>query len=147
VARRHDALIPLSHDHHHALHELRLLRDAASGDDATRRETADSFVRFFIEHSVTHFREEEEELLPLVIEDERLPRSVLARVLLEHVEIHALVKRLDADADAQTMRELAALLRAHIRFEEDELFPAIERLVADRLPELALMPRMRSTGR
>jgi hemerythrin-like domain-containing protein len=147
VSRRHDALIPLSHDHHHALHELRLLREASSGDEGARREAADRFIGFFREHSVTHFREEEEELLPLVVDDERLSRGVLTRVLLEHVEIHALVKRLDDEADEQTMRRLAELLRTHIRFEEDELFPAIERLVGERLPQLELTPRLRATGR
>jgi hypothetical protein len=33
MTRRHDSLVPLSHDHHHALAQARRLERAASMDD------------------------------------------------------------------------------------------------------------------
>ena len=77
--RRHNALIPLTHDHHHALHNLRLLRLAAEGDDEQRTTAARAFADFFAAHSVEHFREEEEELFPAV---QRVAAAQLAGLTL-----------------------------------------------------------------
>lgn len=146
--RRHDALIPLTHDHHHALHNLRLLRRAAAGEAEERSSAARTFLEFFAAHSVDHFREEEESLFPLVIGEPDAPTDGIARVLNEHVVLHALVRDLRAEVEesncsSTTMVELADLLKSHIRFEEDELFPAIERVAAAKLKRLRLAPRKR----
>jgi len=143
VARRHESLIPLTHDHHHALHNARLLREAADGAEDERRAATDEFLAFFREYAVQHFREEEEELFPLVIDAPDAPSDAIARVLVEHVRLHALVRSLaDDTSDPVAMRTLAELLRAHVRFEEDELFPAIERVTSG-LERLRLAPRAR----
>jgi hemerythrin-like domain-containing protein len=149
VVRRHDALIPLTHDHHHALHNLRLLRRASDEDDAGRLDAARTFAAFFREHSVLHFREEEEEIFPLVISHPEAPTDGVVRVLVEHVRLHAMVKALEAQVargsvEAVLMQELADLLRGHIRFEEDDLFPAIERLVGEELGAVSLAERDRT---
>jgi len=142
MARRHDALIPLTHDHHHALHEARALKQAAEQDEPQRVEASRAFIAFFRAESVKHFREEEEELFPVVALEAEAPMDGIVRVLTEHVRLHALVRALDADpAKAETMRELARLLRAHVRFEEDELFPAIERVASATLATVQLAPR------
>lgn len=149
MTRRHDSLIPLTHDHHHALHNLRLLRTAADASGAERADAARAFVAFFEAHSIVHFREEEEAIFPLVIRHPQAPREGIERILVEHVQLHALVGDLrrqvaDADVSPDTMRELADLLRAHIRFEEDELFPAIERVAGDDLGGVVLAQRDRT---
>jgi quercetin dioxygenase-like cupin family protein len=131
--KRHRALVPLSHDHHHALVAARRLRRPGEADAAVE---ADAFSRFFADESVRHFREEEEQLFPLVAESEEA-RPLIVRALLEHQRLHALAGRL-ASGETATRRELAELLEAHVRFEERELFPLIERLVEDRLPALEL---------
>jgi hemerythrin-like domain-containing protein len=151
MTRRHDALIPLTHDHHHALHNVRLLQKAADAEGAERVEAALAFVDFFRDHSVQHFREEEEELFPMVVGLPDAPLDGVARILLEHVQIHASVKDLqrqaaDGDVDPQTMRSLGDLLKAHIRFEENELFPVIEAMVPDELRGLTLAEREREPG-
>lgn len=135
--RRHDALIPLTHDHHHALARARRLRRAADGEDtAEQLDAAREFLRFFSEHTLLHFREEEEELFPLVVDEEGAPTDLLTRILLEHVRLHRLVHRLEAEVEGahptpETLREIGDTLKAHIRTEENELFPAIEGIVAD----------------
>jgi quercetin dioxygenase-like cupin family protein/hemerythrin len=142
--RRHHALVPLSHDHHHALVEARRLRRAADG--AEPRGAASAFLRFFSTETVQHFREEEELLFPLAVGFDEA-RAPLVRALLEHQRLHALVGELDAcladdEPVADVMRELGELLDAHIRHEERVLFPLIERLVADaELVALPIAPR------
>ena len=135
--KRHPALVPLSRDHHHGLVQAKRLRAGADGDDP--RSAARTFLLFFAQETVGHFREEEELLFPLVADSEGA-RDPLARTLLEHQRIHALVRRLGEQVetgtpDAELMVELGELLEAHIRYEERQLFPLVERLVPDlRLP-------------
>jgi hypothetical protein len=131
--KRHAALVPLSHDHHHALVAARRLRRGADGDDP--RDAATTFLAFFASTSVPHFREEEEALFPLVAERPEA-QELLTETLLEHVRLHALARRLRDDLEdggdpRATMRALGALLDAHVRREERELFPLVERLVGD----------------
>jgi hemerythrin-like domain-containing protein len=79
------------------------------------------------------------------------PVDGIARILLEHVQIHALVKDLGrqaaaGDVEPQTMRSVGDLLKAHIRFEENDLFPAIEAMVPDELRSLTLAAREPQPG-
>ena len=141
--KRSRALTPLSHDHHHALVAARRLRLAA---DADARVEAAAFLRFFAEESVHHFREEEERLFPLVAGYDEA-RPLLVRALLEHQRLHALAARL-AGGELASMRDLGCLLEDHVRFEERELFPLIERLLGDALSSLELDtdPPLRGRG-
>jgi mannose-6-phosphate isomerase-like protein (cupin superfamily) len=132
--KRHPALVALSHDHHHALVEARRLRRAAAADEAPSA-AAVAFRRFFAAVTVPHFREEEETLFPLVDAEEARP--LLVEALLDHQRLHALAATLDGSADVRrTMRELGERLEAHIRLEERELFPLIERLAPSQLDGL-----------
>jgi hemerythrin-like domain-containing protein len=131
--KRHPALIPLSHDHHHALVEARRLRRVADTHESAAVATA--FLRFFAEDTVPHFREEEELLFPRVVDFEEA-RELLVQALLEHQRLHALTARLQrivttGGAADGVMRELGELLEAHVRLEERQLFPLIERLLDD----------------
>ena len=137
--KRLEALIPLSHDHHHALVEARRLRRAAERDDDPSG-AATAFVRFFRTSSVPHFREEEEALFPLVIDVEEA-RALLVQALLDHQHLHALVAALEARGDVRaTMGELGERLEAHVRLEERQLFPLIERVAAAALDAAIATP-------
>lgn len=143
--KRHAALVSLSHDHHHALVQARRLRRAAEDPDADPAEAIQAFARFFAADSVPHFRREEEQLFPLVADSEEA-RPLLVRVLLDHQRLHALVARLASGDDGRPeMRLTAELLEEHVRREERELFPLIERLVADEL-ERGLPPGVTGGG-
>jgi mannose-6-phosphate isomerase-like protein (cupin superfamily) len=137
--KRHPALVPLSHDHHHALVEARRLRRTAGTPESAAVATA--FVCFFAEETTRHFREEEELLFPLVVDLDEA-RELLVQALLEHQRLRALTARLQQIVAAGgeidgVMRELGELLEAHVRLEERRLFPLIERLFED-VPELQL---------
>jgi hemerythrin-like domain-containing protein len=141
--KRHPALIPLSHDHHHALVEARRLRRAADTPESAA--VAAAFLRFFAVETVEHFREEEELLVPLVVAFDEA-RELLVQALLEHQRLHALIGRLQRLVTTggkidDVMRELGDLFEAHVRLEEQRLFPMIERLLED-VPEL--QPRLRN---
>lgn len=134
--RRRPALVPLSHDHHHALVEARRLRRAAGAPDASA--AASAFLRFFHADSVRHFREEEELLFPLVVGFDQA-REPIVRALLDHQRLHALARELDrrlaeGDEAREVMRDLGGLLHDHVRHEERVLFPLIEDLLGDALP-------------
>jgi quercetin dioxygenase-like cupin family protein len=137
--KRHRALIPLSHDHHHALVEARRLRRAAEQDDDPAQAAA-AFVHFFRTSSVPHFRDEEERLFPLVDGVDEA-RPLVVEALLDHQRLHSLVGALEAGHDVRaTMRELGERLDAHVRLEERQLFPLIEQLVADDLDDAMATP-------
>jgi quercetin dioxygenase-like cupin family protein len=130
--KRHPALIPLSHDHHHGLVQARRLRRAAEGAAPERRNAGAAFLTFFARDTRQHFREEEEQLFPLLVGAQDPATELLTRALLEHQRIHALVSELDAgDPTPMAMRRLADALEKHIRFEERELFPLIEDVAAE----------------
>jgi hemerythrin-like domain-containing protein len=136
--KRHASLIPLSRDHHQALHRaLKLKRaDEASAADALR-----DVVEFFDGHGALHFRVEEEVLFPLYVRDGGADPTdeAIVRPLTDHVWIRARIAAL-REASAPTVTELHELgerLDDHIRYEERVLFPAIqEALTAEQLAEL-----------
>jgi hemerythrin-like domain-containing protein len=138
MTRRHDALIPLTHDHHHALAQARALIAASEAEDAARVGAARAFLDFYRKDTLLHFHEEEEVLFPRLLEcvDEGPQEMIL--VLLEHVRIHGMVAHLRAaveqgTVDSDQLKELGEQLRSHIRLEENELFPLIEKSVPQRI--------------
>lgn len=143
--RRHEALIPLSHNHHHALAQARRLRDDATGDAEIRVARAREFVDFFHNDSVEHFRAEEENVFPLVVAHPEI-RPLLMQVLIEHLEIRALVNGLEDELETGGVRggtliQLSQKLEEHVRLEEKKVFPLIERLAPDALRVLAKVAR------
>ena len=142
--KRHPALVPLSHDHHHALVEARRVRRMAGTPESAA--VARAFLRFFANETVAHFRDEEELLFPHVVELTEA-RELLVQALLEHQRLRALTARLrqilttGGEVDG-VMRELGELLEEHIRLEERNLFPLIERQLAG----LEQLSRRRQVG-
>ena len=139
--KRDPALRQLSSDHHQSLvHARRLVKAAGPDEDpASSARIAHDFLNMWSAHVNTHFREEEEVLLPAFTRHGDPWDPAVVRMLVEHVQIRRLVgdlaRRLEAgDPFAEIMRMLGILLHDHIRHEEDVLFPIIERA----LPEDAL---------
>jgi hemerythrin-like domain-containing protein len=123
--KRTPALAPLSRDHHHALVIAARLRRATPETAATLR---DAFLDYWERDGNQHFREEEEILLPTYAAHANPYHPLVARVLVDHVEIRALADRLQREADPvlACVQELGVQLADHVRLEERELFPLIE---------------------
>lgn len=143
MPKRHPSLIPLTHDHHHTLAQARRLRDARSAaEPVALRRAADDFVNFYLARIRRHFDEEEELFFaPLVDRDDA--RTLIVRALVEHLRLHRDVRVLRrqlsvGEVAPELLVEIAEALEKHVRFEEQELFPVIERLVPqDDLLDLA----------
>ena len=136
MSRRHDTLIPLTHDHHHTLAQARRLQDAAKNEDKTeRRNVANDFVNFYFGRAMRHFHEEEELFFAPVV-DHPDTRDLVIHAVSDHLRSHAMVRTLkrqisDGEADPELLVRIAALLKEHVRFEEQDLFPLIERLIPE----------------
>jgi hemerythrin HHE cation binding domain-containing protein len=143
MTSRHDSLLPLTRDHHHALAQARRLKTGAiSPEHATRARAADDFLNFYLGRALHHFREEEELFFPPAADFDEA-RPLVVRAVMEHLNIHRLVGLLkdelaSTSVSANLLGEISEALRLHVRFEEDELFPLIERLVpSGRLEQIA----------
>lgn len=145
--KRHESLIPLTHDHHHALAQERRLKDAHSeGDRAKMLRTADDFVNFYLGRMRHHFHEEEELFFAPLIDDE-VVGPLVAGAVADHLRLHASVRGLrrqmsTGEVSGELLGSIAELLGAHVRFEEQELFPSIESgLSESELTDLATVGR------
>jgi hemerythrin-like domain-containing protein len=140
--KRAPELRDLSDHHHRALVQARRLRRAATGDEANMpEETAEAFLEFWQEGTTTHFREEEEVLLPVLARyrEDLLGREPVVEMLLQHARIRGLVMGLSDEVKGgsvrlETLGSIGELLESHIRLEEREVFSTIE----EALPEEAL---------
>jgi hemerythrin-like domain-containing protein len=139
--KRHPALRNLSSDHHQGLVQARRLVKsvAAEGVESAERDrerVARDFLAFWASHTAPHFREEEEDLLPAFARYGDPGAEPVVRVLVEHVRIRQLVddlsRQLESGAPSpDTMRAIGELLTAHIRHEENVLFPLIEQTLPE----------------
>lgn len=112
--KRHPALQDLSREHHTALSLANRIRQQPQADhqaDIERRR----------EELLRHFDQEEQQFLPYW---PQLPATMRQRFAAEHSELRRLLAQTPADAP-----KLAERLTAHVRFEERELFNAIQKLL------------------
>lgn len=147
MTRRSEALIPLTHDHHHTLAQARRLQDVSKMEDVTqRRNLANDFLNFYFGRAIRHFHEEEELFFAPLVDDPKAKDLVL-RAVGDHLRLHALVRTIkrqltDGEADPEILGRTADLLTEHVRFEERELFPLVEELIPEAdLDELATVGR------
>ena len=125
--KRSEALRSLSRDHHQALAVAQRLRRAADAGEAARE-----FTEFWREHGEAHFQVEEQALLPLWEQLGRVDEEGVARLALEHLRIRSMaIEVASGTATLERLHELGEQLSAHVRFEERELFVAIERDLGD----------------
>lgn len=126
--KRSAALASLSRDHHQALFVAQQLRRAT---DATASEARAAFLSYWARHGRLHFRLEEELLFPAYTGYGDPYEPVVLRALGQHAMIrhHAIALAAEMSADRGALRQLGADLTAHVRLEEREVFPVIERVM------------------
>lgn len=119
--KRRAALMQLSREHHTAL--VLTQRIAQAGDEATMGRLMQAVPSMFERELEPHFQVEETTLLPRL---EALGETVLVqRAHAEHRELRDLAARI-ATGDSTALKPFGVLLRAHVRFEERDLFPTAE---------------------
>lgn len=126
--KRHAELQDLSREHHSALQlALRTRRAVLSGDPAQVEACAAACAGAFAAELDPHFLVEERDLLPLLRQSGEL--ELVHRTEQEHAELRALAGQLQPP-DAANLLAFADGLTAHVRFEERELFEALETCLA-----------------
>lgn len=117
--KRHEALKPLSKDHHHGLLLCWKIRTARKKNVETERIKA--YTDFFFESQLKpHFRFEEEEIFSLLGEDHPLVKKAKN----EHVRLkHLFTTNTCID---KALADIETELDAHIRFEERVLFTELQ---------------------
>jgi hemerythrin-like domain-containing protein len=133
--QRAPQLVPLSHDHHHALVLARRCRlCAAPGASGTTAETWAEVREAFPSRLDPHFRIEEAHLIPAL--EAAGETAMVERLREEHAALRTLAA--EESATASTVERFGILLEAHVRFEEREVFElAQQRLSAATLDAVA----------
>ena len=124
MARRHESLIPLSHEHHDAL----LLAWRLGTGDLSKREPelrAKHVSAFFEYRLINHMRLEEELLFPAFRAVLGVEASLIDLLLSDHRELRAKAAAIKAGAHNQ-VDSFCVLLEGHIRTEERQLFVLAE---------------------
>lgn len=121
-------LIPLSHQHQHAL-ALSVQIDRSLQAGTADLEALQAQIRTMFNLEIRyHFAAEEEALFPEAAAFAEL-KPLVDQLLREHVNLRGYFARAERrELDAATLRDFAQLLSAHIRKEERELFEACQRL-------------------
>ena len=125
--KRAPSLVCLSREHHDGLViALRITRAAPDADDEAFEAVYQDFLVFWEEGLLRHFRAENECLLARLVRHVGLDDELVTRTQSDHLKVEALVAQMrdtaDASARRQALREVADVLREHIRWEEERLF-------------------------
>lgn len=125
--KRSPALQPLSREHHTA---LTLAKACARAVDSCNEEligkTCQRVIQAFTVELEPHFQIEERTLLPLLQNAEH--GQLEQRTLDDHQRLRTLLSGLQQN-DIAALDSFGELLSAHVRFEERELFPELERFL------------------
>lgn len=122
---RHPSLHPLSRQHHHALALCVLINRDLAGAAPDAEALSRRAVMEFEREIRAHFALEEQILFP-TITAELGPMPLIGRLLEEHRRLEQLAAELAASPGAAALAAFAALLRSHVRVEENELFEQIQ---------------------
>lgn len=130
--KRHPSLVPLSRDHHGSLILARLMqknapayKDLPDTVDGKRAYAIELFNKDIRPHFV-----KEEKLYHAVFHYPEL-QDMLTTIFAEHKELIRLFEGLSQHADADMLNQAGALLEKHIRTEERELFPLMEKVCTE----------------
>ncbi len=127
--QRHPSLVAFSRDHTMALAVAKHLLESAQQEPTARRAAVNEFARAWSENIAAHFDREEELLLPVLQEEPHMQR-----LRDDHAVIRALARKAESQSkrdepESEWCRFLGQTLHDHVRWEERELFPSVERTV------------------
>lgn len=126
--KRHSDLLQLSREHHDALKLARDARRAAEhGTPGVLAAFATHATQTFATKLDPHFSVEERGLLVLLAQAGQL--ELVVRTHTEHSDLRRLVRDM-ATPDVGTLLRFADLLMAHVRFEEREVFEAVQTILS-----------------
>ncbi len=139
MARRHNSLIPLSHQHQHALALAVIIRrkfGLKETESVWCQEMVLKVQKMYTGELRGHFEVEEEVLFPgMQLYLGALP--LVDELVRDHVAIRGLVRGVEAMPSREALSEFGSVLEAHVRKEERKLFREFEkRMPADEAARL-----------
>ena len=138
--KRDRSLIPLSRDHHHALALCVAVGRALAADPSEENAAAQGrvVIREFESRILEHFQSEEQVLFPVLAELPALA-GLVAELTGEHRQLVSLIDSVRSSRAPDRIEEFCALLRQHVRKEENVLFEEAQRLLTrEQLDQLDL---------
>ncbi|HEX2866631.1 MAG TPA: hemerythrin domain-containing protein [Ignavibacteriales bacterium] len=134
---RSKSLVPLSHDHHHALKLAQMLRKDSPPLESIPEspvEKARRAAQFYESDLVVHFNAEENVLYPFVKRRDAHLDRLFNEILEEHRQIKKQVEALLEEGGnpiEEKLDTLGRLIDSHVRKEERELFPRIQEVFSE----------------
>lgn len=122
--KRHEALVQLSRDHHFGLLLCWKLKEGLRREILVAR-MSKYIGLFYLQNLKPHFAEEEETIFKVLGEEHPLIKDAIS----QHRTFHKMIEDgFETPAQIETFR---ALLELHIRTEERQIFPEIEKQATD----------------
>ncbi|MDN3607849.1 hemerythrin domain-containing protein [Kaistella yonginensis] len=118
--KRHDALVQLSRDHHFGLLLCWKLKEGLKKEISVERMA--KYIELFYQHNLKpHFAEEEQTIFKILGEE----HSLIKEAISQHQIFHKMIE--DGFETTEHIENFRALLEIHIRTEERQIFPEIEK--------------------
>ena len=142
--KRNKNLQPLSRDHFQTLTLVQKIEESLEGDITSNLTDIIEYVHgFWQKHLTPHFKAEEDFLLSAFALRVGEDNSLIERTLHDHRNMKAIHQSFETtisqEEGVRLLKEFASLLHDHIRFEERELFPAVEKqLTKDELESMGV---------
>lgn len=122
--KRDQNIVPLSRDHHSGLLFCWKIRQGLAFGADTKR--IRNYVLYYWEHHLLNHFKEEENILFILKDNERIQKAID-----DHRKIETLINNVKQEnADLDTYQSLASMVNDHIRYEERELFPYLEKTLS-----------------
>ena len=129
--KRHEALQPLSRDHHRGLILAQLIKRNApeyKGMPTSIEGKKEYTISFYKNELKQHFLDEENKLFTLASNKNDELDRLIEELLIEHREIIYLIEKITSSSQPEILlHEIGQKLESHIRKEEREVFVKIEK--------------------
>ncbi len=122
--KRHEALVQLSRDHHFGLLLCWKLKEGLKREISVER-MSNYIGLFYLQNLKPHFAEEEETIFKVLGEEHPLIKEAIS----QHRTFHKMIE--DGFQTPEQIETFRSLLELHIRTEEREIFPEIEKQATD----------------
>ncbi len=134
--KRHKTIVPLSHDHYHALLMAQAIKKNFIKTDLGLSSVSDKIKyvnNAYKTELIPHFNHEEAILFPLALGRDKELDKLIAEILFEHDQMHEAISKINEGDLEQNLDNFGFMLEKHIRKEERVVFPKIEEVLGDEL--------------
>ena len=135
--KRHNSLVPLSHDHQRGLLLAQLIKRKAPAYKGLPKDIPGKIeytLNAYAKELSPHFKNEEEILFPAARGNDADLDTMLDEIINEHRQIESMIEKLKIPgSEIEKLDVLGKKLDAHIRKEERILFPLIEKTLGEKL--------------